>query len=75
MARQKRTSTYQCKIRIREGLRGRLKGEAQKNQTTFSGEIIDRLERSFAADLARSLEEVAADLVTRARKRKLEPAE
>jgi hypothetical protein len=75
MPRQKRTPTYQCKIRIREGLRGRLKGEATKNQTTFSGEIIDRLERSFAPDLARSLEEVAADLVTLARKRKLEPAE
>jgi len=53
---------------MREGLRRKLEDAAVKNRNTLTREVINRLERSFTADVARDLEAVANDIIRRVRK-------
>ncbi len=54
----------QVGLRIREGLRTRLEREAQKNKVPLNREMMNRLERSFDVDAARSINDVASDLAS-----------
>ena len=59
---RKPTDHVQTGLRIREGLRLRLEAAAKRNKLPLNREMMNRLERSFQADAARSIEDVAADL-------------
>jgi hypothetical protein len=49
MVTRKKTDVVQLsKIRMKETLRARLARDAERNGTTLNGEIVDRLEKSYA---------------------------
>ena len=49
MVTRKKTDVVQLsKIRMKEALRARLARDAERNGTTLNGEIVDRLEKSYA---------------------------
>jgi hypothetical protein len=51
MVARKKTDVVQLsKIRMKESLRARLARDAERNGTTLNGEIVDRLEQSYAKE-------------------------
>lgn len=54
-------------LRLREETRARLWQEAKRRGVPVNKELCERLERSLEAETARSLEQVAADVVKRLR--------
>jgi hypothetical protein len=61
---RKPSDNVQVGLRLREGLRQRLIREAKKNQIPLNREMSQRLEASFKIGAIKSIEEVAADLVS-----------
>jgi len=64
MPARKSTDHVQVGLRIREALRIRLEREAQRNKIPLNREMMNRLERSFDVDAARSINDVASDLAS-----------
>jgi hypothetical protein len=57
MAKRKKTDIVQFKLRIREGLRGRLESAAKNQERSLNSEIVARLEESFRRSELASLTE------------------
>jgi hypothetical protein len=57
MAKRKKTDIVQFKLRIREGLRGRLESAAKNQERSLNSEIVTRLEESFRRSELASLTE------------------
>jgi Arc-like DNA binding domain len=47
MAKRKKTSTVQLKLRLREGLRQKLERQARTRNVSLNSEMVERLENSF----------------------------
>jgi hypothetical protein len=57
MVTRKKTDIVQFKLRIREGLRGRLESAAKNQERSLNSEIVARLEESFRRSEVASLTE------------------
>ena len=62
MAKRKKTDIVQFKLRIREGLRGRLESAAKNQERSLNSEIVARLEESFRRSELASLTENVREL-------------
>jgi antitoxin component of RelBE/YafQ-DinJ toxin-antitoxin module len=63
MARRS-TDLVQVGLRLREGVRLKVWAAARKNCIPFNRELHNRIERSFEAETARTLEEVVVDVTS-----------
>jgi uncharacterized protein (UPF0147 family) len=59
---RKPSATLQYKLRIRESLRRRIEAAAKPRGVSANYEMVSRLEASFAADVARSIDIIADDI-------------
>lgn len=66
MVARKKTDVVQLsKIRMKEALRARLARDAERNGTTLNGEIVDRLEQSYANETQAMRDSAIIDMLVR----------
>jgi hypothetical protein len=66
MVARKKTDVVQLsKIRMKEALRARLARDAERNGTTLNGEIVDRLEQSYANEAQAMRDSAILDMLVR----------